>query len=159
MRNPESDLRTLRGYHKLRQKGQDITPGMEDYLEMACRLSGSKGYTRIGDLAAALNVQPPSASKMVQKLSGCGYFLYNKYGVVELTPEGKRLGSYLIRRHDIIESFLKMIGVNQGVWEETEKMEHTLTEQTVQKIAVLVSFLEKHRNLLEDFQSYPGKIG
>ena len=39
---------------------------MEDYLEMIYRLSKENGYTRINELSNALNVQPPSATRMVK---------------------------------------------------------------------------------------------
>ena len=49
---------TVRGYELLSKDANLLTPSMEDYLEMVYRLSRDKGYTRISDLASALNVQP-----------------------------------------------------------------------------------------------------
>ena len=45
---------------------------MEDYLEMIYRASLKDGYIRITTLSALLNVRAPSATKMVQKLTGLG---------------------------------------------------------------------------------------
>ncbi|NLM89411.1 MAG: Fur family transcriptional regulator, partial [Syntrophomonadaceae bacterium] len=69
---------------------------MEDYLEMVYRLSRDKGYTRISDLASALNVQPPSATNMVQKLSETPYLKYERYGLLKLTESGEEVGKYLL---------------------------------------------------------------
>lgn len=124
---------------------------MEDYLEMAYRLSKGKGYTRIGDLANALNVQPPSVSKMVQKLAELSYLKYEKYGLVELTEDGKQIGYYLLNRHETIEKFLRLIGVKNSILEETEKIEHSINKETLEQIRKLVKFMEKNKACREGF--------
>ena len=62
----KKDFYTFREYMKNVDKL--LTASMEDYLEMIYRLSYDNGFTRIHELSSALNVQPPSATKMVQKL-------------------------------------------------------------------------------------------
>ncbi|HHY05589.1 MAG TPA: Fur family transcriptional regulator [Clostridia bacterium] len=118
---------------------------MEDYLEMSYRLSAEKGYTRIGDLAEALHVQPPSASKMAQKLTELGYLHYEKYGLIELTKKGLDLGKYLLQRHQIVEKLLILLGVTTNILEQTEKIEHNINEETTEKIATLIQFLENNQ--------------
>ena len=87
------------------KKGENLlTASMEDYLEMIYRLSLNTGFTRIHELSNALNVQPPSATKMVQKLAELKLLKYEKYGVVTLEQDGKKLGQVLLNRHNIIES-------------------------------------------------------
>ncbi len=144
---------TVRGYALLRQD-DTITPSMEDYLEMAFRLSRDRGFTRIGDLAGALNVQPSSASKMVRRLSELDYLKYEKYGVIEFTPRGRELGDYLLQRHEAIEEFLLLIGVREGILEETEKIEHNIREETVTRIKTLVEFIRLDQKRLESFNTY-----
>lgn len=43
--------RTVRGYQLVNQKGQELTPAMEDYLEMAYKLCEQNGYARVGQLS------------------------------------------------------------------------------------------------------------
>ena len=124
------DFYTDRGYALLRQYNKILTPSMEDYLEMAYRLGQDRGYIRMGDLAEALNVQPPSASKMVQKLAELGFFNYEKYGVVEFTDLGRETGEYLLGRHETIEKFLEVIGVKQNILKDTEQIEHNISDET-----------------------------
>ncbi len=147
---------TVRGYERL-SGSKTLTSSMEDYLEMAYRLSRDKGYTRISELAAALNVQPPSATSMVQKLSDYQYMNYQKYGVVELTSQGKELGAYLLERHKTIEEFLLMLGVEAGVLEETEKIEHNVSSSTMECIMILVNFFKEDQEVLERFAAYRSK--
>ncbi|OPZ74387.1 MAG: Transcriptional regulator MntR [Firmicutes bacterium ADurb.Bin456] len=144
---------TVRGYDLLSQD-DTITSSMEDYLEMAYRLSRDKGFTRMGDLAGALNVQPSSASKMVRRLAEMGYLKYERYGVIQFTPRGRELGNYLLQRHEIIEEFLMLIGVKEGILEETEKIEHNIREETVIRIKSLVEFIRVDQKRLENFYTY-----
>lgn len=150
----EKDFYTVRGYERLRQEDRSVTPSMEDYLEMIYRLSRDRGYARIGDLASALHVQPPSASKMVQKLSEVSFLHYEKYGMIELTGQGRELGEYLVERHETIERFLKFIGANKGILEETEKIEHNLSQETVKQIMLLVQFMEGNQQWMDAFTAY-----
>jgi DtxR family Mn-dependent transcriptional regulator len=137
---------TVRGYALLKQEDRLLTPSMEDYLEMSYRLSAEKGFARMGDLAEALHVQPPSASKMVQKLTELGYVHYEKYGLIELTKEGHDLGKYLLQRHRVVEKLLILLGVTTNVLEQTEKIEHNISEETTEKISALVQFLENNQD-------------
>lgn len=157
MTDNNREFYTVRGYALLKQEDSNLTPSMEDYLEMAYRLGKAKGYTRIGDLAEALHVQPPSASKMVQKLSDLGYFNYQKYGLIEFTTQGQDLGNYLLGRHQIIDRFLTLIGVTQGILEETEKIEHNLSEETVHRLELLVNFLTQSNEWLEYLNKHEQK--
>jgi Mn-dependent DtxR family transcriptional regulator len=154
LNDTEGNFYTIRGYERLRQDDKPVTPTMEDYLEMIYRLSKDRGFTRIGDLAGALHVQPPSASKMVQKLAEVSFLNYEKYGVIELTAQGRELGEYLVKRHETVERFLRFIGADRSVLEETEKIEHNLSTETVKQIMLMVQFMEQNQQLMEAFTAY-----
>ena len=62
---------TIKGYQI--QEGAELTPAMEDYLEMICRLMETHTVVRLGELAEVLHVKPSSASKMIRLLSETGY--------------------------------------------------------------------------------------
>ncbi|TEB14294.1 Transcriptional regulator MntR [Pelotomaculum sp. FP] len=147
----EKGFFTFREYMK---KDDLLTASMEDYLEMIYRLSQYIGFTRIHDLAAALNVQPPSATKMVQKLADAGVVNYEKYGIVLLNDKGKEIGEALLERHQIIEDFLKLLGITENVLEETEKIEHTISTKTLECIADFVQFLKNSPDLIKAFETY-----
>ncbi|HBQ25937.1 MAG TPA: transcriptional regulator MntR [Syntrophomonas sp.] len=148
------EFRTVRGYQIKQQETKAITASMEDYLEMIYRLTQEKGYTRMGDLATALNVQPPSASKMVQKLADMGYLQFEKYGVIELTKKGREHGQYLLKRHETLERFLGIIGVKEQLLEETEKIEHYISPETIGRIMLLVEFMEYNPEWLQTFNDF-----
>lgn len=149
----DKDFFTFREYMKRDDK---LSASMEDYLEMIYRLSLEKGYTRTHNLAAALNVQPPSTTRMIQRMSELKLVNYEKYGIITLTQKGEEIGQALLHRHMIVEEFLKLIGITINILEETEKIEHTLSPDTLQHLASLTAFLKNNPQIvqaLRDFQA------
>lgn len=148
------DFHTVRGYEILGKQREVLSHSMEDYLEMIYRNSLEEAYVRINALAESLNVQAPSATKMVQKLGKLGLLHYEKYGIVQLTPEGERIGKYLLKRHEIIENFLKVIGVEEQLLVNVELIEHNVTTGALNKIKILNEFFETYPDILEKFEKY-----
>lgn len=122
----------------------------EDYLEMIYRLSLKNNFTRINELATSLNVQPPSATRMVKKLNSLGYVKYEKYSIIRLTASGKKLGKYLLDRHSLLEQFLELISVENS-FDETEKIEHTLNDDTIYGIKCLCDFFNENDSIRDIF--------
>lgn len=137
------------------RKDQDLlSPSAQDYMEMIYRLCYDKGFTRVNDLASALNVQPPSVTKMIQKLSDLKFIKYEKYGVIMLEPSGKEMGKALLKRHNSIEKFLQFLNVREGLLEETEKIEHTINDEILSGIEDLINFFQEYPDLLKRFEEY-----
>jgi Mn-dependent DtxR family transcriptional regulator len=130
---------TLRGY-KIKNE-EVLSSSMEDYIEMIYRISLSSEEVRVNDLSVALNVQPPSTTKMIKRLSNGGYVYYEKYGLIKLTDKGNDIGDYLLKRHKTIYEFLKIIGIEKDLLEQTEKLEHAINESTLNRIKELNVFL------------------
>ncbi|MDD3225435.1 MAG: transcriptional regulator MntR [Clostridium sp.] len=139
----------------MRKEDKPLTASMEDYLEMVYRLSLNTGFTRIHELSHALNVQPPSATKMVQKLAELQLLKYEKYGILTLQQKGKTLGAELLNRHNIIENFLRILGVSESnVLEETEKIEHTVSKQTTKCFQDFSKFIKDNPEVINNFKAY-----
>lgn len=110
---------------------------------MIYRLSLEKGFTRVNELASSLNVQPPSVTKMIKKLDNLGFIEYEKYNIIKLKEKGEVIGKFLLDRHNTLESFLQLINVS-NLLEETEKIEHTLNDEAVIGIKVLLKFFNNN---------------
>lgn len=147
------DFYTFRRY--MNSMDSRLTASMEDYMEMIYRLSQDNGFTRIHDLSESLNVQPSSATKMVQKLSEMGLLIYEKYGSISLKDSGKEVGVALLARHKVVEDFMRLIGVDEeNVLEETEKVEHTLSQATLSCIGELVAFWRENDDVKTRFDGH-----
>lgn len=152
--NDKQEFYTVRGYELLDQDKRLLTSAMEDYLEMIYRNSLQEEYTRINTLSELLNVRPSSATKMVQKLTEMSLLYYKRYGIILLTDKGKKIGEFLLKRHNIIEKFLRTIEVNENILLQTELIEHNISRDALNCIDILNNFFEKYPEILEKFIHY-----
>ena len=136
----------------MKKTDASLTASMEDYIEMISRLTAENGFTRISELSQALNIQPSSATKMVQRLHELGYIRYEKYGFIMLEEKGKKAGDWLLKRHRIIENFIRIIGADDSkVLQETEKIEHTLSSETTICLETFVSFINGNPDIIRRY--------
>ncbi|GKX66182.1 metal-dependent transcriptional regulator [Inconstantimicrobium mannanitabidum] len=139
----------------MKNEEDSLTASMQDYLEMIYRLSLNKGFTRVHDLSKSLNVQPPSATKMIQKLSDLKLLKYEKYGIIILEKEGEVIGEALLNRHNIIEHLLKILGIpEEEILKETEKIEHTISKKTTICFQNFIDFIHTNPDILEQYKDY-----
>ncbi|MBP2078215.1 MULTISPECIES: transcriptional regulator MntR [Oceanobacillus] len=119
------------------------TPSMEDYIEQIYNLIETKGYARVSDIAEALEVHPSSVTKMVQKLDKDEYLNYEKYRGFVLTAKGKKIGKRLVFRHELLEEFLEIIGVEKdNIYNDVEGIEHHLSWNSIDRIGDLVNYFK-----------------
>ncbi|WP_422122181.1 transcriptional regulator MntR [Planococcus sp. X10-3] len=129
------------------------TPSMEDHIEIIYSLIEQKGYARVSDIAEALSVLPSSVTKMVQKLDKDGYLIYERYRGLVLTPQGQKLGKRLVKRHDLLEQFLRLIGVEEErIYDDVEGIEHHLSWNSINRIADLVQVLEEDPQFIDKLE-------
>ncbi|GAB6990438.1 transcriptional regulator MntR [Paenibacillus pini] len=127
------------------------TPSMEDYLERIYKLIDEKGYARVSDIAEGLEVHPSSVTKMIQKLDKDDYLIYEKYRGLVLTSKGKKMGKRLVDRHQLLEEFLAMIGVQeQYIYNDVEGIEHHLSWDSITRIETLVEYFRRDGQRLQD---------
>ena len=139
----------------MKNEEDSLTASMQDYLEMIYRLSLNTGFTRVHELSNALNVQPPSATKMVQKLAELKLLKYEKYGILKLSKDGELLGEALLKRHNIIENFLNIIGVSESeTLRETEKIEHTISKRTTRCFENFIEFSKGNPDIISKYKKY-----
>jgi len=141
--NTRSDFHTMKGYAISSQN--ELTPAMEDYLEMICRLINDSEYVRIGELSNQLHVKPSSATKIVQQLKELDYIIFEKYGHITLTQKGTIEGEYLLYRHDVLHNFLCEINNSTDELEQVEKIEHFLNKKTIDNIRLLTEQLKNDK--------------
>lgn len=151
--NTNLDFRTVRGYQLMNQQEGQLTPALEDYLEMVYRLCTENSYARVGKLSELLHVKPSSASKMIFKLAALGYLEYERYEIILLTEKGREIGAYLLNRHNTVEQFLKLIGSTDPL-EETELIEHSLSSATVSDINTLLEFFKSDADEQKSFDDF-----
>jgi len=134
------------------------TPSMEDYIDQIYNLIETKGYARVTDIAEALLVHPSSVTKMVQKLDKDNYVNYEKYRGFVLTNKGNKVGERLVFRHDLLEEFLEIIGVDEDkIYDDVEGIEHHLSWNAIDRIADLVRYFKEDERRLDDLKKVQQK--
>jgi Mn-dependent DtxR family transcriptional regulator len=129
------------------------TPSMEDYIEQIYILIEEKGYARVSDIAENLSVHPSSVTKMVQKLDKDEYLVYEKYRGLVLTTKGKKIGQRLVYRHELLEQFLRVIGVKEeNIYQDVEGIEHHLSWESIDRIVDLVQYFEEDENRIHELK-------
>lgn len=129
------------------------TPSMEDHIEQIYILIEQKGYARVSDIAESLSVLPSSVTKMVQKLDKDGYLVYERYRGLMLTPKGLKLGKRLVKRHDLLEQFLRLIGVQEDlIYDDVEGIEHHLSWNSIDRIADLIQVMEENPQFIQKLE-------
>lgn len=125
----------------------------EDYLERIHELIEKKGYARVVDIASSLKVKQASVTSMVQKLAEAGYLEYEKYRGLVLTDKGREVARKIQNRHTTLSRFFSLFGLDAETQrQDIEGIEHHLSPATVEVLADLAQFFEKHPETLRSFQ-------
>ncbi|WP_243136990.1 metal-dependent transcriptional regulator [Alkaliphilus serpentinus] len=148
------EFHTVRGYQILNSENKLLTSSMEDYLEMIYRTCIKDGYIRVNQLARKLNVRPSSATKIVQKLSELELIVYQRYGIIQLTQEGKTIGEFLLKRHEIIQRFLRNLGIEETLLKDTELIEHDVSTRTLEVIDLFNNFLQLNPEIQKQYEAF-----
>src|SRR6266513_2984839 len=121
----------------LRDPNPPLTRSVEDYLKVIYHLSSQGGFAATSDIAASLDVSPPSVSGMVKRLSETGLIEHVPYRGVQLTNQGRRAALRMIRRHRVLETYLtQQLGYDwDGVHAEAERMEHAVSDELIERMA------------------------
>lgn len=77
----------------------------EDYLETLYLLQQENKVARVKDVAQALDVKMPSVVAAIRSLSEKGLVEQEKYGHIELTKEGIKVGKDVYKRHQLLYAF------------------------------------------------------
>ncbi|SCC61079.1 manganese-binding transcriptional regulator MntR [Kosakonia oryziphila] len=105
---------------------------IDDYVELISDLIREVGEARQVDMAARLGVSQPTVAKMLKKLATVGLIEQIPWRGVFLTPEGEKLAQESRERHQIVESFLLVLGVSPEIARrDAEGMEHHVSQETL----------------------------
>lgn len=128
-----------------------ISASLQDYLEAISILTEQYGKARITDIAGFLGVAKASVVQAIQALKRNGLVVQERYGLVELTPEGARLAIKVRDRHLLFRRFLvDVLGVSLEVAERDAcAMEHVVSLETVGKLAHFLETYERHEKGVE----------
>jgi len=137
------------------KKNDELGKSAEDYLEAIYGLVKERGFATVVDIAASLDVKPPSVTHMLQKLSRLSLVKYQRYRGVTLTTRGENLAKSMEHRHKILRTFLELLGVNKTIADgDAEEIEHTIHSETVEKLTKFIEFVKNMPGWLEKYKYF-----
>ena len=111
------------------------TENTEDYLEIIADLLNTNGEARIVDIANRLDIAQATANKTIQRLQNQGYVKKEPYRSIFLTLKGQEIASISKKRHIIVLTFLKKLGLDLKTAEaDAEGIEHHVSDKTLKKM-------------------------
>ena len=111
------------------------TENTEDYLEIIADLLNAKGEARIVDIASKLDIAQATANKTIQRLQSQGFIKKEPYRSIFLTLKGQEVASVSKKRHIIVLTFLKNLGLDTRTAEaDAEGIEHHVSDKTLKKM-------------------------
>jgi len=123
---------------------ESVSGRVEDYLRTAYEIIEQKGYARIKDISRDLGVRPSSVVEMMRKLHDRGFVVYEKYGGITLTLQGRNVAEAVKMRHDTFKKFLEIILVPENVAaKDAHVLEHRLDSKTILQFTRFVEFITR----------------
>ena len=123
----------------------DYDTTTQEYIEIVFRLQKEDRVARVKDIAKERGVTASSASTAIKNLKKLNLVHHQKFGYVDLTKEGEKLGESLARRHKLLRFFLEnVLGVDNDIAENDACLiEHVIAGQTFNKLLDFIEFMEK----------------
>ena len=119
---------------------------VEDYVELIADLIEHHGEARQVDIAQRLGVAQPTVAKMLKRLSADGLIRQRRYRGVFLTAEGMDLAAQSRRRHQIVETFLRALGISPETARiDAEGIEHHVSAETLDAFTAFLDSLESRQ--------------
>jgi len=107
----------------------------EDYVEAIADAIDRTGVCRAMDLVSQFDVTHATVNNTVARLQRDGFVETQPYQPIELTAAGRRLAKKSRRRHQIVEAFLRRLGVSeQNAAMDSEGIEHHVSNETLEQM-------------------------
>jgi len=142
------------------EEDNKLSATLEDYLEATKMLCDKKGFARVKEISKMLNVEMPSVTSALKRLKDKELILYEKYGYIELTPDGNIIARKIYNRHiKIKEFFEKLLNIDSEIAEENAcKIEHSISEDIFNRILSFLNFLDEYpeinKSILDSFKLF-----
>ncbi|NCA67464.1 MAG: metal-dependent transcriptional regulator [Clostridia bacterium] len=117
----------------------------ENYLETILLLQQQKGNVRSVDIVNELGYSKSSVSRAVNILQNAGLIIIAPgSGAITFTESGIRRAQEVYVRHNILNEFLILLGINEKTAEtDACRIEHVISADTFDAIKI---FVEKNKN-------------
>ena len=137
-----------------------MSSSLEDYLETIYLLVQDQGFARVKDVAKARDVKAASVSIALRKLAEMDLIRYERREYIALTEMGEEKGRRVFSRHRLLTRFFEEIlrMPTHAAGEQACAMEHSLTDDAMDRLARLFEFLGGCPSIIETFHRSLGAL-
>ena len=138
------------------QKTNQITSGLEDYIEVIGNYLEEHDSIRPIDIANTLKVSRASVSEALRRLSEIELINYGRYGVITITEKGKNAAQNVIKRHNTFYKFLhEILKMPKNIASENAcKIEHVVSEELVERLDNFLNYCSTSPNFVSNYNKY-----
>jgi DtxR family Mn-dependent transcriptional regulator len=121
----------------------DLTPPLEDYLEVIAHLCRESSVARVKDIAKRMDVSNPGVVRALRQLKRRRLVEQQPYGFVRLTDYGTQSAAAIIERHETLAEFLEnVLGLDPTrAAEDACRMEHAASIETILRLRAATALL------------------
>lgn len=118
-----------------------LTNSQEEYIKTIYLLEKNKQKARVTDIAKKMDITKPSVNKALKILKELHLINYQVYGDINLTKDGQELAKEIIKKQDILETFL--IGIleieKEQAQEEAKAIKYAMSKESIDKLDSYIS--------------------
>ena len=123
----------------------------EDYLETILILGNRSSLVRAVDIAAEMGFKKPSVSVAMKNLRQKNLITVADNGDIRLTEEGHKIADKVYERHQLISSWLMMLGVHEKTaLHDACRIEHIISEASYQALKRAVHALREQQESVKE---------
>ena len=123
----------------------------EDYLETILILGNRSSLVRAVDMAAEMGFKNPSVSVAMKNLRQKNLITVADNGDIRLTEEGHKIADKVYERHQLISSWLMMLGVHEKTaLHDACRIEHIISEESFQALKRAVHELREQQESVKE---------
>ena len=133
---------------------EKLTESLENYLETIGMLIRKNKIARVKEISKELNVKNSSVNIALNVLADKGLIIHEKYGYVELTPEGKQIADDIQHKEDVlVQFFTEILDVDKDIaLKDACRMEHTISDETLAKLIFFIGKVDKESSFKKAIQ-------
>ena len=132
-------------------KTQNLSSGLEDYLEEIYIAHLNDTPLKGAELARKLNISRASVSEALSKLVSKDLIKYNSYEAISLTRKGLEDAKKVYDKHHILKNFFEEVLeiTAEEASENACKIEHIISQNILNKMIDFTMFYQKNKNIIE----------
>ena len=124
---------------------EKLTESLEKYLLAVYEIVKINKAARVKDVSNHLKIGIPATSDAIKTLAEKKFINYQPYGIITITPKGKKYSEAKIKRHKTItDFFVNILKIEKKNAEENSKiMEYSVSPDILERFTKYLEFMNK----------------